>query len=462
MRLTMARFWSVGLIAIAVTSGVTRAQDAPSPDRQVDQILTRVAEHDFHPLKEGFTQDRELETDGIANFNASDWRVRLLAIRELIRIGQPAAEPLTGQLKSSDLHVRQIAAKTLGLLQHEAAAPHLRELLRNDPEMVVRAQAALALGRIGGEPSLELLRQMAGNEEATRDVRHRCQLAAYRIEHQINTNQQLRKAYRAMDSADFGQLEVGQAPPDFTLTDTSGKQHRLSDYIGRQPIVLIWIFADWCPVCHGEFDELIKLREKFEKHDIQVFTIQTQDRYRARVMTGEAPVEPPYWFRDEPPQQRYRTIAGGRTWSTPPAGSGPGSAFSQKPLPCIRNGSIGRRRSSSTRMASFASPITAPTGGIAPASKRRSRWRSRQIISSPIQSGSSDRAVPERAAVGWAASAAGPATQSVPHRCRRPTPKISPSKSSPRACKPSPARPTHPCKPVPGPVVGSVGIGPVV
>jgi peroxiredoxin len=306
MRIAMVHFWSVGLLAIAVTSGSTMAQEASSPDRQVDQILKRVAEHDFHPLREGFTQDRVLETDGIADFDASDWQVRLLAIRDLIRIGQPAARPLIQHLESPDLHVRQIAAKTLGLLEHEAAAPRLRELLRNDPEMVVRAQAALALGRIGGEPSLDLLRQMAGDEEATRDVRHRCQLAAYRIEHQINTSQQLRKAYRAMAPTNFGRVEVGQAPPDFTLTDTSGKQHQLSDYVGQQPIVLIWIFADWCPLCHGEFDELIKLRKQFEKHDVQVLTIQTQDRYRARVMTGEAPVEPPYWFRDKPPQQRYR------------------------------------------------------------------------------------------------------------------------------------------------------------
>jgi peroxiredoxin Q/BCP len=34
--------------------------------------------------------------------------------------------------------------------------------------------------------------------------------------------------------------EVGSKAPDFTLQGSDGKLHRLSDYRGRQPVVVAW------------------------------------------------------------------------------------------------------------------------------------------------------------------------------------------------------------------------------
>jgi peroxiredoxin len=44
-----------------------------------------------------------------------------------------------------------------------------------------------------------------------------------------------------------GKAEIGRAAPDFTLTDTEGKEHRLSQYKG-QIVILQWINPD-CPYC---------------------------------------------------------------------------------------------------------------------------------------------------------------------------------------------------------------------
>ncbi len=35
-------------------------------------------------------------------------------------------------------------------------------------------------------------------------------------------------------------LSVGEMAPDFELADTSGKMVRLSDYRGKQPVVLVF------------------------------------------------------------------------------------------------------------------------------------------------------------------------------------------------------------------------------
>jgi alkyl hydroperoxide reductase subunit AhpC len=59
--------------------------------------------------------------------------------------------------------------------------------------------------------------------------------------------------------------------------------------------VLIWVFADWCPVCHGEFRELIELRQQFEAATAQVFTLECHDLFPCRVMVGKE-LEPKYWF----------------------------------------------------------------------------------------------------------------------------------------------------------------------
>lgn len=50
----------------------------------------------------------------------------------------------------------------------------------------------------------------------------------------------------------------GQPAPDFTLTDITGKQHKLSDYRGKSVLIIFW--ATWCTPCIMEIPHLIKLR----------------------------------------------------------------------------------------------------------------------------------------------------------------------------------------------------------
>jgi len=293
-------------LSLLVAAPAAGAAKLGARKAEVNAIVERVAAHDFYPVENGRTQDRHLKQDGIANLSVKDWRVRLLAIRDLVRLGKRAGPAMVEQLDHNNWHVRQITAKTLGLLEYQPARERLADLLENDPQRVVRAQAALSLGRIGGEQSLELLKRQA-KQATVKDVRHRCRLAAQRIERGIETSESVREAYASLAPSKFDQLEVGKAPPDFTLKDTDGQTHQLSDYLGDGPVVLIWIFSDWCPVCHGEFEDLIRLRERFNKHDIDVMTIQAQDRYRSRVMVGGELVTRKRWMRMDgqwQPEQR--------------------------------------------------------------------------------------------------------------------------------------------------------------
>lgn len=287
----------IAVICFAVLRGAAFAAESPAtgdPPANVSAILARVAAHDFHPIRDGFTYDRDLNKHGVANLEDQDWRVRTLAVRDLVRLGKPATPALVTALADKSEHVRHVAAMTLGILRATNAVPALEKVLRVDSDSVVRAQAAIALGQIGVRDSLATV-QAAQTEDKSKDVQHQAELAAYAIEHGKTATPELAQAYAALDESKFGRVQVGQPASAFQLTDTEGKTWRLSDFRGKKPVVLIWVFADWCPVCHGEFRELIELRQQFEAENIEVATLECHDLFPCRVMVGKE-LEPKYWF----------------------------------------------------------------------------------------------------------------------------------------------------------------------
>ncbi len=270
-------------------------RDVTRDGSTVDAILRRIEDHDFHPIKEGLTVDRNTGDHGVANLQDDDWRVRTLTIRDLIRLGEAAVPQIAAHLRDDNPHVRQVCAMVLGILRAASAAEALEERLVADLDPVVRSQAAISLGEVG--QGLSALRERLENDPS-RDVQHQCELAVYRIAQGIKPTPERVSQYAALDESAFETIKVGQLALDFALPDTNGKTWRLSDFLGKRKVALIWIFADWCPVCHREFHELIELEQEFIANDIQIFTLECHDLYRCRVMVGAEDLRPTYWFAD--------------------------------------------------------------------------------------------------------------------------------------------------------------------
>ena len=84
--------------------------------------------------------------------------------------------------------------------------------------------------------------------------------------------QNIIKAAKTWDSA-FNQW-WGKAAPDFTLTDIEGNAHTLSDYRGKNVVVVVW--RSWVPTCKLEIPHLKELRAAFEAKDLAILSISNE------------------------------------------------------------------------------------------------------------------------------------------------------------------------------------------
>ena len=67
----------------------------------------------------------------------------------------------------------------------------------------------------------------------------------------------------------------GVAAPDFVARDLDGRVHRLSDHRGS--VVLVNIWATWCPPCRAEMPELDRLARERADEGFLVYGISTEE-----------------------------------------------------------------------------------------------------------------------------------------------------------------------------------------
>jgi peroxiredoxin len=78
------------------------------------------------------------------------------------------------------------------------------------------------------------------------------------------------------ESRGKGLLAVGTSAPDWTLLDSQGKSHSLSEYRGK--VVLMDFWGTWCVPCWKTMPFIQSLHEKFKDRGVEVFGISIIDK----------------------------------------------------------------------------------------------------------------------------------------------------------------------------------------
>ena len=69
----------------------------------------------------------------------------------------------------------------------------------------------------------------------------------------------------------------GKAAPAFSFQDIKGKTHSLSDYKGKNILLVFW--ATWCGPCHMEIPHLIELRNKYSENELAILAVSNEDTF---------------------------------------------------------------------------------------------------------------------------------------------------------------------------------------
>ena len=69
----------------------------------------------------------------------------------------------------------------------------------------------------------------------------------------------------------FSPLRVGQPAPDFTLPGLDGRMVSLSDYRGH--VVLVNVWATWCPPCVDEMPSMEKLYRELKGENFEILAV---------------------------------------------------------------------------------------------------------------------------------------------------------------------------------------------
>jgi peroxiredoxin Q/BCP len=73
------------------------------------------------------------------------------------------------------------------------------------------------------------------------------------------------------------ELKVGDTAPDFSLIGSDGETHKLSDYHGKQAVVLAWFPKAFTPGCTSECKAFAEAGKKLRQFDVAYFTASVDD-----------------------------------------------------------------------------------------------------------------------------------------------------------------------------------------
>ena len=74
------------------------------------------------------------------------------------------------------------------------------------------------------------------------------------------------------------EVAIGKPAPDFKATNIEGKEVKLSDWIGKKQLVVVFSRAHWCPFCMGQLKDLAKHQKAIHEHDAEIIIVFREEK----------------------------------------------------------------------------------------------------------------------------------------------------------------------------------------
>ncbi|MBD3674700.1 MAG: redoxin domain-containing protein [Planctomycetaceae bacterium] len=74
------------------------------------------------------------------------------------------------------------------------------------------------------------------------------------------------------------EIKLGDKAPDFEVTNMDGKTVKLSDWVGKKKLVVVFSRAHWCPFCMGQLKDLSKHYDDITKAGGEVIVVFREER----------------------------------------------------------------------------------------------------------------------------------------------------------------------------------------
>ena len=168
------------------------------------------------------------------------WKLRALTLKQLVAGGETSIPAIEKSLATGNAPTRILAAQAIGYLASFANIEKLTAIVQNDVNPAVRLYAVDAIGMSGrgNDVNFDALTKNEKNRDVLKHINYAKSRGAEGVKKSVTTS----LAQMAEDSIDSA--EVGQRAPDFTLNSVDGTKFSLSQFKGKQPVVLIFIYGD--------------------------------------------------------------------------------------------------------------------------------------------------------------------------------------------------------------------------
>lgn len=115
-------------------------------------------------------------------------------------------------------------------------------------------------------------------------------------------------------------LNLGQTTPNFELPDiTNGRQVRLSDYTGKQPVILAFtrIFTEkqYCPFCFPHIKAMNENYKQFTSRGVEVLMITSTDEQQSKIVVKDLNFKMP--LLSDPSCRVFRSYQVGQALGAP-------------------------------------------------------------------------------------------------------------------------------------------------